>query len=121
MRKAIELNKPRWLLAHDHVVFARSLLKGLGFAGKNGRKALKLEKSPILDDLRVLDLYEEATIDADDVPLAERRGNWVQKFREKEDGSTFVSAQFFRYQEVERFIEENFKDGRPLARRGGTA
>lgn len=27
LRKAIELKKPRWLLAHDHVVFARSLLK----------------------------------------------------------------------------------------------
>ena len=25
--KAIELNKPRWILAHDHVVFARSLLR----------------------------------------------------------------------------------------------
>ena len=66
-------------------------------------------------------LWEAATIDADTIPLAERRGNWVQKFREKEDGSTFVSAQFFRYQEVERFIEENFKDGRPLRRQEGTA
>lgn len=28
--KAIELNKPRWILAHDQVVFARTLLMKLG-------------------------------------------------------------------------------------------
>jgi hypothetical protein len=30
-RKAVELNKPRWLLSHDYVVFARSLLKNLKY------------------------------------------------------------------------------------------
>lgn len=31
MKKAIELNKPRWFLAHDQVVFARRLLMDLGY------------------------------------------------------------------------------------------
>ena len=31
LRKALKLNKPRWLLAHDHVVFARSLLDNLKY------------------------------------------------------------------------------------------
>ena len=92
MRKAIELNKPRWILAHDHVVFARSLLANLGFKGKDGRKNLRLNRKPILDDLRILDMYEEATIDATDTPLADRNGNWVQKFQNTEDGSTFIGA-----------------------------
>jgi len=48
--KAIELNKPRWLLAHDHVVFSRSLLNHLGYEGQKGRKMLKLKKNPIIDD-----------------------------------------------------------------------
>jgi hypothetical protein len=61
--KAIELKKPRWLLAHEHVVFARTLLNNLGFKGKSGRKKLKLSKNPVFTDLRILDLYEEATID----------------------------------------------------------
>jgi hypothetical protein len=113
MRKAIELNKPRWILAHDHVVFARSLLANLGFKGKDGRKNLRLNRKPILDDLRILDMYEEATIDATDTPLADRNGNWVQKFQNTEDGSTFIGAQFFRYQEVEQFITENFANGKP--------
>jgi hypothetical protein len=121
MRRAIELKKPRWILAHDHVVFARGLLANLGFKGKDGRKKLTLKKKPILDDLRVLDLYEEATIDGAETPLADRDGNWVQKFQNTEDGSLFVGSQFFRYQEVERFIEENFASGAPLALKGGEA
>lgn len=121
MRLALELRKPRWILAHDHVVFARSLLTNLGFIGKEGRKRLKLKRKPILDDLRVLDLYEEATIDGDDIPLANRDGNWVQKFRNTEDGALFVGSQFYRYQEVELFIKENFASGSPLPPRGGEA
>jgi hypothetical protein len=121
IQKAIALNKPRWLLAHDHVVFARLLLNNLGFKGKGGRKGLTLKKTPILDDLRVLDLYEEAMIDIPELSLDERDGNWVQKFRSPEDAALFVGAQFFRYQEVERFIEENFKGGSPLPEKRGDA
>lgn len=122
MLKAIELKKPRWILAHEHVVFARTLLNNLGFKGKNGRKKLKLDKNQVFSDLRIIDLYEEATIDLeapDTVPLAERRGNWVQKFRSSSDGSIFVSAQFFRYQEVEAFIRENFEQGGAVTDKGG--
>ena len=109
--KAIELDKPRWLLAHEQVVFARTLLNNLGFKGKRGRNKLSLKKKQVFDDLRIIDLYEAAVVDIeppDAVPLGERKGNWVQKFRTHEDGSLFVSAQFGRYQEVEAFITENF-------------
>ena len=121
--KAIKLNKPRWLLAHESVVFARTLLNNLGYSGKRGRKKLKLEKNQVFTDLRILDLYEEATIDHEapyTVPLADRQGNWVQKFRSDNDGSIFVSSQFFRYQEVEEFIRENFQSGEPLPKNGGS-
>ena len=120
LRRAIELNKPRWLLAHDHVVFARSFLRHLGYVGAEGRKSLRLEKNPVLDDLRVIDMYEEAILS--DIALQERQGNWVQKYTNSEEAALFASAQFFRYQEVEQFIRENFIDttsvGR-LTRKGG--
>jgi len=120
IKKAIALKKPRWLLAHDNVVFARLLLNNLGFKGREGRKSLKIRKTPVLDDLRVLDLYEDATIDLTDVALHERDGNWVQKFRTTEDGSMFAVAQFYRYQEVEQFIKENFpNDTSPPPKQGG--
>ncbi len=111
--KAIELNKPRWLLAHENVVFARSLLNNLGFRGRERRVELSLRKNQVFTDLRIIDLYEDAVMDAgfpEAVPLDERKGNWVQKFQSDSDGVLFVSAQFFRYQEVEEFIKENFSD-----------
>jgi hypothetical protein len=114
---AIKLNKPRWMLAHDHVVVSRLLLNKLGFAGKAGRAKLTPIDRPI--DLRVIDIYEEAIVDSPAVPVAERTGNWVQKFRSTEDGAVFVSSQFYRYQEVEAFIKENFAGGNPPARKGG--
>ncbi|MFA7229905.1 MAG: DUF4062 domain-containing protein [Victivallaceae bacterium] len=107
--KAIELNKPRWILAHDHVVFARSLLTSLGYKGKAGRKKLILAENKVFNDLRILDLYEDATIDHRKV-LAERKGNWVQKFRSPENSAIFITAQFSRYHEVEAFIRENFEN-----------
>ena len=119
---AIDLNKPRWLLAHDNVVFTRTLLNNLGYKGKTGRARLSLKKNHVFTDLRIIDLYEEATIDHESpetVPLDERKGNWVQKYYSDQDGSTFVSSQFFRYQEVEQFIKENFQDGEPFQKKGG--
>ncbi|WP_280529400.1 DUF4062 domain-containing protein [Sphaerochaeta associata] len=122
--KAIELNKPRWLLAHDNVVFARSLLNNLGYKGRAGRADLRLKKNQIFTDLRISDLYEDATIDHESpetVPLDERKGNWVQKYHSNNDGSIFIGSQFFRYQEVEEFIKENFQNGEPLQKNGGAS
>ena len=106
LRKAIELNKPRWLLAHDHVVFARSLMKNLRLGNTVVKDQLSLAKNSVLDDLRVIDMYEDAILSKK--PLRDRQGNWVQKFQTNEDASLFVVAQFSRYQEVEAFITENF-------------
>ncbi|HWQ77654.1 MAG TPA: ATP-binding protein [Anaerovoracaceae bacterium] len=79
MKKAIELKKPRWLLAHDHVVFARKLLKDLGFDDQSKRSALKLaNKATSVDDLRVIDMYDDAI--QNEISLIERQGNWVQKY-----------------------------------------
>lgn len=121
LRKAIELNKPRWLLAHDHVVFARSLLKNLGYTNSEGRKELTLtENNSALNDLRIIDMYEEAILV--ETPLDGRQGNWVQNFQSNEDASLFVTAQFSRYQEVEAFISDNFANQPKLteaSKRGG--
>ena len=114
--RAIELKKPRWLLAHEHVVFTRLLLNSLGYNGKDDRSNLAKITRPI--DLRVLDIYEEAIVDKESAPVAERDGHWVQKFNNTEDGSVFITAQFFRYQEVEKFIEENFASASSLPLKG---
>jgi hypothetical protein len=116
-RHAMKLNKPRWLLAHDHVVFARSFLDNLGFEQPAGRKKLNLNRSPVFDDLRVIDMYEEAIRSTK--PLRDRHGNWVQKFKGNEDALLFATAQFSRFQEAEAFIQENLSNPARLLRETG--
>ena len=112
--KAIELNKPRWILAHDYVPFTRTLLKGLGHDTAQKRAALQMKPTQLIDDLRVVDMYEAAI--RHELNLRDRKGNWVQKFVSPDDALLFASAQFFRYQEVEKFLEENFVDQKSVAK-----
>ena len=108
LKTALELNKPRWLLSHDHVVFARSFLEKLGHKTAADRKKLTLAHSPIFGDPRVIDMYEEAVLSQ--TPLRDRQGNWVQKYQSTEDALLFTTAQFSRFQEVEAFIHENLSN-----------
>lgn len=108
MMLAIEMNKPRWFLAHDHVVFARTLLYNVGYKNPKERATLTLRRNTVFGDLRVIDMYEAAI--RHEVNLQDRAGNWVQKYVSVEDALLYASAQFHRYQEVERFLEEHLKD-----------
>jgi len=101
--RAIELNKPRWFLVHEHVAIARELLKPYrdetrtdGFHLKPG---ILFGKTPILSDLRVLDLYELA-MRHDISEVKHRRGNWVQPYGPDDDARLFVNAQFRRYRDL---------------------
>ncbi|MDR3688043.1 MAG: DUF4062 domain-containing protein [Fimbriimonas sp.] len=115
LKRAIELDKPRWVLAHDHVPFARSVLQDYGLGSASAREALRrgaTKRSTVLDDLRIIDMYE-AALRIDVKELDERTGNWVQKYREDDDVLLFACAQFSRYDEVKTFLEE--KLGSPSA------
>ena len=113
--KAIELNKPRWIMAHDHVVLARALIRGLGAKSAKARTALGFTKQAQLDDLRVIDMYEAAT--RNDVRFQKPSGNWVQKFVSDEDALRYAVAQFHRFQEVERLLEEQLKSREAVVKR----
>jgi Domain of unknown function (DUF4062) len=105
--RAIETNKPRWLLSHSHVVFARRFLRDLGYESQDERAGLALKKgAKSIDDMRVIDLYEEGIHSTANELLS--KGNWVQEYETDEDALLFAAAQFSRYQEVESFLEENF-------------
>lgn len=114
MLKAVELQKPRWFLAHNHVVFARSFLKDLGYKNRDDRKVLALKKAAnSIEDLKVIDLYEDVTLEG--LPLKERQGNWVQKFETDDDANLFVLAQFSKYLDVEAILTENLEDIKQIA------
>jgi hypothetical protein len=107
--EAIRIKKPRWILAHDHVSFARSLLRNLGYKTTATRSKLKLTKPTVLSDLRVIDMYE-AAIRHDVQVYRDRKGNWVQKYSRDPDAQLFVTAQFYRYDDVSRFLTDQLGD-----------
>lgn len=112
------MKKPRWLLAHENIIIARRLLKDLRISGTAlKRDSLKIKKNNLLGDLRLIDMYEEAILESE--PLSERRGNWVHKFNRTEQLDRFLIFQFYRYQEVQAYIEEHFKNGPPFFLDGG--
>jgi hypothetical protein len=111
--RAIELNKPRWFLVHEHVAIARELLKPYhdedrtdGFHLKPG---ITFGKTPILSDLRVIDLYELA-MRHDISEVKHRKGNWVQPYGPEYDARLFVNAQFRRYRELADKFLPKLKD-----------
>ncbi len=114
--KAIELDKPRWILAHDHVIYARQLLQDLGYESEEQRSKLNLKDKAIsLGNIKVIGLYEEAT--KKDLPPDDANGNWAHKFSSDEDALLFSASQFSRYQEAEMFIRENFPQEKDMRNR----
>jgi hypothetical protein len=99
-RKAIKLNKPRWFLVHRDVTFARQLLKPYMFSPDKSRTAFQLKKNPVLDDLRAIDLYNDAV--QLDIPVEDRKGHWVQEF--------------YRLPEVMKHIESQLKNLKTIRR-----
>jgi hypothetical protein len=102
--RAIELNKPRWFLVHEYVVVARQLLQPYrDLAANSGefrlRGPLEFQRTAILEDLRVLELYE-AAMRHDIGEIADRKGNWVQPYGPEDDARLFATAQFRRYREL---------------------
>ena len=118
--KAIEKKKPRWIMAHSHVVFARTmfrklgaknskqridLLHKLGFSDGSAMKKLRKSEELVIDDFRVIDMYEAAIRDDMQV-YQDRHGNWVQKYIDDRDINLFATFQFSRYRQVEAFLQE---------------
>jgi hypothetical protein len=115
LKTAIHLNKPRWILAHDHVVFAQKFLWNLGHKTAVERATLSLEKKDVMEDLRVIDMLEIAM--RKDIKLVkDRKGNWVQEFSDPKDANLFVFSQFRRIADAKEIVEENFS--KPLDERG---
>ena len=100
----MELDKPRWFLAHHDLIFARGLLGDLDYKTPAKRATLKLTGKKLVDDLRVIDVYDEV-IQAEK-RLRDRRGNWAQPYATPQDANIFVVSQFLRYDDAVQFIKD---------------
>jgi hypothetical protein len=93
-KEAIRLDKPRWFIAHHYVTFAREILKQYMFRGKKRNRSFKFKRTGIMDDVRVVEMYNDAI--QNHLPLHQRKSNWVQPF--------------FKTSEIMPFLETQFKD-----------
>lgn len=100
--RAIELDKPRWFLVHHDVKVARLLLNQFRLNDDGTPKVLDFQKTPILSDIRVLDMYDSAT--RNDLPLPDRTGNWVQEYLTTQDALRFVNTQFGDLARLQTFL-----------------
>ena len=106
LRKAIEINKLRWILAHEHVPFARSFLNNLGVSGPDKRRELSLKKTSLFEDLRIIDMYEESTFDPEN--LEHRK--WVHKFRKPDEALNYIDSQLSDYDKIKKLVIEKSKN-----------
>jgi Domain of unknown function (DUF4062) len=91
--RAVNRKKLRWFLVHHDVTIARQLLKQFRFDEQGNKKPYGFfRKTAILDDIRVLDMYESAIRHGR--PLSRRAGNWVQEFITHTDALRYIDAQF---------------------------
>jgi len=102
MVRAVRQRKLRWFLVHHDVVVARQLLRQFRFDENGDEKPLKFKKTAVLDDIRVLEMYEAAIQQGK--PLARRAGNWVQEYFAVSDALKFIEAQFREPDRIRRLL-----------------
>ena len=86
MKKAIELKKPFWFLAHRDVVFARRLFKKMEHS-----ENITFKDKKFFDPL-CIKMYDYVIQSGN--PVETRTGNWVQEF--------------YRFDEIEKYLKTQF-------------
>jgi len=105
MLRAIQRQKPAWFLVDHDVAIARQLLKQFRFTKHRpprNRKGFVFEPTAVLDDIRILEMYEAAM--RNDIPMGRRTGNWVQEYIDTRDILRFLEAQFSDVNGLKTFL-----------------
>ena len=105
IRRAIELRKPRWFIAHRDITVARQLLKQYMFdQDGNINPDFDYRRTDIMDDIRVIDLYNDAIMN--NVPPADRVGHWVDEFYRVGDILRCLETQFSNPDRVREIVNQ---------------
>ena len=102
--RAIRSNKLRWFLVHHDVTVARQLLRQFRFNEDGTAKKFTFQRTSVLDDLRILEMYEQAI--RQDRPLSQRTGNWVQPYSSSEEALRFIRTQFEDPDRIRELLED---------------
>lgn len=105
VRRAIQENKPRFFLVHHHITIARQLLQQFRFDEAGARRAITWKRTAILDDLRVLDMLDEALQMG--VPFEQRTDHWTQDYTTPDDVLRFLHTQFRDPQRLRALLQND--------------
>ena len=111
MDRAIRCGKPTFFLVHHDVVVARQLLRQYK---ENPRRLVwkfPFKPTPVLDDLRVLQMYEKAM--RQDAPLGVRKGNWVQEYNSPPEALRYIDAQLADSNRLTALLNTGPSGGKP--------
>ena len=103
MRKAVELKKTYWFLAHRDVVFARQLFKKMEHP-----ESVKFKDKKFFDPL-CMEIYDYVIQSGK--PVEARTGNWVQEFYTFEDVATYLYTQFGDKEDLFHLIGKDENNG----------
>ncbi len=115
VRKSIELGKLRFFAAHTNVTIARELFRKFRYDEKGVLRPpafFNLKGNKIIDDIRILDMYDEATR-ADVKDIAERYGNWVQPYTTQEELIDFATRQL-EPERIRTLLEANENENKVI-------
>tara|TARA_R110002051_G_C8725131_1_gene497229 strand:+ start:804 stop:1397 length:594 start_codon:yes stop_codon:yes gene_type:complete len=105
MKRAITLKKPHWFIAHRDIRVARTLLKQFRFnEDKTKNAGFKYKSTKILDDIRVIDMYEDTI--QNDIDPEERVGHWTDEFFDINDIIKVIQTQFADTDRILQIIEK---------------
>ena len=105
IRAAIKLKKPHWLIAHRDIRIARELLKQFMFDEHNQPKPdFIFRRTGVIDDIRIIELYNDAV--KNDLPVAERTGNWVDEYLRIDEILKWLETQFSDLNRVRGIVNQ---------------
>jgi hypothetical protein len=104
MLRAVNLKKPRWFMAHRDVTFARQVFKQYMYNRQGVRKKFRFKKTGVLDDLRVIDLYNDVV--QNELPVNDRKGYWIQEFYKGDEILNYLEVQFGDIERIREISKE---------------
>jgi hypothetical protein len=105
MKKAIEIKKPRWFVAHRDIRVARTLLKQYRFnEDDTPNAAFTYRSTKLMDDIRLIDMYEDTI--QNNIPPEERVGHWTDEYFDFNDIKKVIKTQFGNYARSLDIIEK---------------
>jgi len=105
MKKAIELKKPRWFVAHRDIRVARELFKQYRYLpDKSINPAFKYQPTKLMDDIRVIDMYDDTI--QNNIPPKERIGHWTDEFFDLNDIKKVIQTQFGEKERISDIIQK---------------